>query len=72
MSAHEQQVDFLLARCKALEIENKRLNEEIKKAKSTALSLTLSDPNFDKPLSEIILLKNHEQTTAITYTKLKS
>lgn len=53
MSAHEQQVDFLLARCKALEIENERLNNEIKKTKQHALQLTLSDPNFDKPLNEI-------------------
>lgn len=53
MSANEQQTDFLMARINALEIEDKRLNDEIKRAKYNALSLVLSDPNFDKPLSEI-------------------
>ena len=45
--------EFQKARIEALEKENKRLNEELIKVKKMALKLTLSDPNFDKPLSEI-------------------
>ena len=49
----KEQNQFLTHRIEALEKENKRLNEELRKVKKMALKLTLSDPNFDKPLSEI-------------------
>lgn len=45
--------EFQKARIEALEKEIKRLNEELRKVKKMALKLTLSDPIFDKPLSEI-------------------
>jgi len=53
MSAQEQHQEFLLQRIEALEKENKRLNKELRKVKERALKIRLSDPNFDKPLSEI-------------------
>ena len=53
MSAQEQHKDFLLQRIEALEKENKRLNKELRKIKERSLKIRLSDPNFDKPLSEI-------------------
>jgi chaperonin cofactor prefoldin len=53
MSAQEQQHEFLQQRIDALEKENKRLNKELRKIKQRALKVRLSDPNFDKPLSEI-------------------
>jgi predicted nuclease with TOPRIM domain len=37
----------------ALQKENKRLNKELRKVKERVLKIRLSDPNFDKPLSEI-------------------
>jgi len=46
-------VDFQQLRIQALEQENQRLNDEIKKFKELAFKVQLSDPNFDKPLSEI-------------------
>lgn len=49
----KEQNQYLTLRIEALEKENKRLNEELRKVKKMALKLTLSDPNFDKPLSEI-------------------
>ena len=49
----KEQNQFLTHRVDALEKENQRLNEELRKVKRMALKLTLSDPNFDKPLSEI-------------------
>lgn len=49
----EQQQQFLLQRIEALEKENLRLNNELLKVKDVALKVRLSDPNFDKPLSEI-------------------
>ena len=49
----KEQNQFLMYRIEAFEKENKRLNEELRKVKKMALKLTLSDPNFDKPLSEI-------------------
>lgn len=49
----KEQNEFLMQRIEALEAENKRLNDELLKVKKMALKLTLSDPNFDKPLSEI-------------------
>jgi len=53
MSGHEQQQEFLLQRIEALEKENKRLNKELRKVKERSLKIRLSDPNFDKPLSEM-------------------
>ena len=53
MSAQEQHQDFLQQRIDALQKENKRLNKELKKVKERAFKIRLSDPNFDKPLSEI-------------------
>lgn len=50
MSANEV---FYTARIEALERENKRLNDELKSVKEFAFKLRLSDPNFDKPISEI-------------------
>ena len=49
----KEQNQYLTLRIEALEKENQRLNEELRKVKKMALKLTLSDPNFDKPLSEI-------------------
>lgn len=49
----KEQNQFLMYRIEAFEKENKRLNEELRKVKKMALKLTLSDPNFDKPLSEV-------------------
>lgn len=37
----------------ALQKENERLNNQIREFKALALKATLSDPNFDKKLSEI-------------------
>jgi hypothetical protein len=53
MSANEQQHSFLQQRIEALEIENRRLNNLLIKVKENALKIRLTDPNFDKPLSEI-------------------
>ena len=53
MSAQEMHKDFLMQRIDALEKENKRLNKELKKVKERSLKIRLTDPNFDKPLSEI-------------------
>ena len=49
----EQQQQFLLQRIEALEKENLRLNNELKKVKELAFKVRLSDPNFDKPLKDI-------------------
>lgn len=53
MSAQEQHQDFLMLQIKVLQTENERLNNEIRKVKDCAFKVQLSDPNFDKPLSEI-------------------
>ena len=37
----------------ALQAENKRLNDEIKRIKNSAFRLRLSDDNFDKPLADL-------------------
>lgn len=50
MSANEE---FYTARIEALERENKRLNDELRSVKEMAFKIRLTDPNFDKPLSEI-------------------
>lgn len=47
------QLNFLMQRIEALEIENKRLNDELRTVKDCAFKVRLSDPNFDKPLNEI-------------------
>jgi hypothetical protein len=49
----EENQNYLLIRIEALETENKRLNDELKGVKYSALKIQLSDPNFDKPLSEL-------------------
>jgi len=53
MSAQEQHQDFLMLQIKALQQENERLNNELRKVKEVAFKVTLTDPNFDKPLNEI-------------------
>jgi len=53
MSAQEQHQDFLMLQIKALQAENLRLNNELKKVKEVAFKVRLSDPNFDKPLKDI-------------------
>jgi len=53
MSAQEQHQDFLMLQIKALQTENERLNNELRKVKDCAFRIRLSDPNFDKSLSEI-------------------
>ena len=45
--------EFLMLRIEALLKENERLNNELRKVKDLAFKVRLSDPNFDKPLSEI-------------------
>lgn len=49
----KEQNTFLLLRIEALETENKRLNDELRKVKDIAFKVRLSDPNFDKPLSDL-------------------
>ena len=49
----KEQNQYLILRIEALETENKRLNDELRKFKEVAFKVRLSDPNFDKPLSEI-------------------
>lgn len=49
----KEQNTFLLLRIEALEKENERLNDELRKVKDIAFKVRLSDPNFDKPLSEL-------------------
>lgn len=49
----KEQNQFLMQRIEALENENKRLNDELRKVKDCAFKVQLSDPNFDKPLSQI-------------------
>ena len=53
MSAQEQHQDFLTLQIKALQVENLRLNNELKKVKEVAFKVRLSDPNFDKPFKDI-------------------
>jgi len=49
----KEQNIYLMQRIEALEKENLRLNNELKKVKELALKVRLSDPNFDKPLKDI-------------------
>jgi len=53
MSAQEQHQDFLMLQIKALQTENERLNNELRKVKDVAFKVRLTDPNFDKPLSNL-------------------
>ena len=53
MSGHEQLQEMYKHQIEALQKENKRLNKELRKVKERALKIRLSDPNFDRPLSEI-------------------
>lgn len=53
MSAQEQHQDFLMLQIKALQIENERLNNELRKVKEVAFKVQLTDPNFDRPISEM-------------------
>lgn len=53
MSAQEDQIQFLLHRIEALQNENERLNDDIRKVKEIAFKISLTDPNFDKPINEI-------------------
>jgi len=49
----KEQNIYLMQRIEALERENLRLNNELKKVKEVAFEVRLSDPNFDKPLKDI-------------------
>lgn len=53
MSGQQQHQNFLILQIKALQDENTRLNNELKKVKECAFKVRLSDPNFDKPISDI-------------------
>ena len=57
-----EQTKFLLARIEALETENARLNNELRKIKEVVFKTKISDPNFDKPLNQIETI--YEQITA--------
>ena len=46
-------VEFMQLRIDAQTKEIERLNAELKKVKEVAFKVKLSDPKFDKPLSEI-------------------
>ena len=46
-------IEFMQLRIDAQAKEIERLNDELRKVKELALKVRLSDPNFDKPLSEI-------------------
>ena len=46
-------IQFQKAQIEALQKENKRLNDELIKFKNLAFKVRLSDPIFNKPLSEI-------------------
>lgn len=49
----KEQNIYLMQRIEALEKENLRLNNELKKVKEVTFKVRLSDPNFDKPLKDI-------------------
>ena len=44
---------FQKAQIEALQKENKRLNDELRNVKEVAFKVRLSDPAFDRPLSEL-------------------
>jgi len=63
MSANEQLQEMYRQQVVALQAENKRLNNLLIEFKMLALKTRVSDPNFDKPLSEIetnYTIVNHE------------
>ena len=49
----KEQNIYLMQRIEALEKENLRLNNELKKVKEVAFKVRLSDSNFNKPLKDI-------------------
>jgi len=49
----KDQVEFQQLRINALMTEIERLNMELLKVKNSALKTTLTDPNFDRKLSEL-------------------
>ena len=46
-------IEFQKLQIEALHKENKRLNDELRKVKEVAFKVRLSDPIFDRPLSEL-------------------
>lgn len=46
-------IQFQKAQIEALQKENRRLNDELRKVKEVAFKVRLSDPAFDRPLSEL-------------------
>ena len=46
-------IQFQKAQIEALQKENIRLNDELRKVKEVAFKVRLSDPIFDKKLSEL-------------------
>lgn len=49
----KDQIEFQQLRINALMTEIERLNMELLKVKNSALKTTLTDPNFDRKLSEL-------------------
>ena len=45
--------EFQQQRIEVMEIEIARLNNELRMVKDVAYKVRLSDPNFDKPLSDL-------------------
>lgn len=50
-------MNFQAAQIEALQNEVKRLNDELTKFKNLAFKVKLSDPIFDKPLSQFQIIK---------------
>ena len=46
-------IQFQKAQIEALQKENRRLNDELRKVKEVAFKIRLSDPAFDRPLSDL-------------------
>lgn len=46
-------MEFQKLQIEALQKENRRLNDELRKVKEVAFKVRLSDPIFDKKLSEL-------------------
>ena len=46
-------IQFQKAQIEALQKENIRLNDELRKVKEVAFKVRLSDPVFDRPLSDL-------------------
>ena len=46
-------MQFQKAQIEALQKENRRLNDELRKVKEVAFKVRLSDPIFDKKLSDL-------------------